>query len=321
MLFSKIIEKKFDAVLGRYDGDPAIRYDCFEDFPNLKRESFDIKGDRDVMLNGFFYYYNKLEPENLIVFDHGIGAGHNAYLKEINYLAKNGYTVYSYDHTGCVLTGGEGILGFAQGVNDLDHVLTALNNDTRFAGMPRKLIGHSWGGYSAMNVCALHPEVSHIVSLAGFLSARSLIEQYIPKMFLKYSEEVMERERNHNPKYADMDARDSLKKSNAKLLHLQSKDDIKVKFELGTAPLRDALKDRAQTEFIVVDNKNHDPQRTEAASAANTAMLGELNSMRKKKQLETKVQCDEFKSSHNWDLITQQDPEIWNRILKFLKTN
>ena len=181
MLFSKIIKKKFDAVLGRYDGDPAIRYGELSDFPELKSQSFDIAGDNNVTLKGYFYFYDEMDPERLIVFDHGIGAGHLAYLREIEYLAKNGYTVYSYDHTGCVSTGGTGILGFAQGVNDLDHVLTALKNDARFANVPRKIMGHSWGGYSAMNVAALHPEVTHIVSFAGFLSAKSLVEQYIPK--------------------------------------------------------------------------------------------------------------------------------------------
>ena len=318
MLFSKIIKKKFDAVLGRYDGDPAYHYDAVTDFPELSCQPFDIQGDRNVMLKGAFYYVGQLQPEKLIVFDHGIGAGHLAYLKEIAYLAKNGYTVYSYDHTGCVATGGTGIMGFAQGINDLDHVLTALQKDPRFSTVPRKVMGHSWGGYAAMNAAALHPEVTHVVSLAGFLSARSLVEQYIPKAFLKYSREVMDRERQHNPTYTDMDARDSLLHSQTRLLHLQSRDDVKVKFELCTDLLTTALAGRPHTEFVVVDHKNHDPQRTEAAAAANTAMLQELEQERKKHRLDTPAQQDAFRAAHDWDKITEQDPAIWNKILAFL---
>ena len=314
MLFSKIIKKKFDAVLGRYDGDPAYHYDTISDFPDLSCQPFDIAGDRNVTLKGAFYYIGQLQPEKLIVFDHGIGAGHLAYLKEIDYLARNGYTVYSYDHTGCVSTGGTGILGFAQGINDLDHVLTALQKDPRFSAVPRKLIGHSWGGYSCMNVSALHPEVTHVVSLAGFLSARSLVEQYIPKAFLKYSKEVMDRERQHNPKYADMDARESLLKSKTHLMHLQSKDDVKVKFELCCEPLSAALADRPNTEFVVVDRKNHDPQRTEAAAAANAAMLKTLG----EKKPRTPDQQAAFRAAFDWNQITEQDPDIWNKILAFL---
>ena len=318
MLFSQIIEKKFAEVLGRYDGDPAIKYNVLSDFSTLNAQSYDIKADKDIMLKGYFYFYNEFDANKLIVFDHGIGAGHEAYLNEIEYLAKSGFTVYAYDHTGCASTAGKGILGFAQGVNDLDHVLTVLNNDERFKDVPRKIIGHSWGAYSCMNVSALHPEVSHIVSLAGFLSARSLSEQYIPKAFLKYSEEVMERERQHNPKYADMNAIDSLSKSKAKLLHLQSKDDIKVKFELSCAIMMDKLKDRPNTEFIVLDGHNHDPQRTKAAKVANEEMLVELNQLNKKHKLETKEAQDSFKAKYNWPQIYEQDQETWSKIINFL---
>ena len=319
MLFSKIIKKKFDAVLGRYDGDPAMYYFTLGDFPELKWEAFDIPGDRGVSLKGGFYYYEEFCPKKLVIFDHGIGAGHRAYLTEIDSLAKAGWTVYSYDHTGCVDTAGTGILGFGQGVNDLDHVLKALKADPRFAGVSFRLMGHSWGGYAAMNAAGLHPEVSHVVSLAGFLSAKSLVEQYIPKMFLKYSPEVMDRERQHNPSYADLDARESLQKSSAKLLYLQSLDDQKVKFSLGYEPLQAALGDRPNTEFVQLTGRGHDPQRTEAAAAANGRMLEQLTAQRKKKQLETPEQQEAFRKSQDWNAIAQQDPEIWERILGFLE--
>lgn len=170
-----------------------------------------------------------------------------------------------------------------------------------------------------MNVSALHPEVTHIVSLAGFLSARSLIEQYIPETFLKYSEEVMERERHNNPKYADMDARESLLKSQAKLLHLQSKDDTKVKFEMSYISLSEALKDRKNTELITLDQRNHDPQRTPKAASENMAMLQELDRKRKKKQLSSPSQQKAFQDTFDWNLIRQQDAESWNTILNFLQ--
>ena len=146
------------------------------------------------------------------------------------------------------------------------------------------------------------------------------MEQYIPKAFLKYSGEVMDRERQHNPTYADMDARESLAKSKTRLLHRQSKDEIKVKFELCCQPLQEALTGRPNTNFIVVDRKNHDPQRTEAAASANAAMLQALETKRRKKQLTTPAQQEAFRSSHDWALIGQQDPEIWNKILEFLNS-
>ena len=318
MLLSKIIEKKFDEVLGRYNGNPAIRYPSLADFPELQRKNFDIVGEHQVNLKGYFYYYNKISANQLVVFDHGIDAGHMAYLAEIDYLARNGYTVYSYDHTGCVDSGGEGILGFAQGINDLDHVLTALHRDPDFVDSTFMVVGHSWGAYSAMNVAALHPEVTHIVSLAGFLSAEALIRQYIPKIFHHYTKEVMERERFHNPLYADMDARDSIKKSSAKLFHIQSKDDSMVKYDLCYIPLFEALNGRKDTVLISTNHKNHNPQRTLEATAADICMKKQLHRLTKKKQLSPEEK-KAFRKSQDWNKIVQQDSEVWKQILDFLK--
>ena len=169
-----------------------------------------------------------------------------------------------------------------------------------------------------MNVAQFHPEVTHIVSLAGFISARSLIEQYLPKFVMKYSDEVMDRERQHNPKYADLDARESLLKTKAKFLHIQSTDDTKVKFELGYEPLYNALKDRENTEFISVNNRNHDPQRTDAAEKASQQMVKSEEELLKKKKLSTKAEQESFKNSQNWNAIYEQDSVMWNKILEFL---
>ena len=317
MLFSKIIRKKFDAVLGRYDGDMTRYYFSPSDFPDIHAEQLDVKGNHG-MLRGKLYFYGNLNRDKFVIFDHGIGAGHLAYFREIEYLAGQGYTVYAYDHTGCVSSDGPGILGFSQGINDLDLVITAVKNDKRFSDTPIKIVGHSWGAYSAMNVTAFHPEITHVVSLAGFLSAEALIKQYLPKFVMKYSEEVMERERRNNPKFADLDARESMKKSNAALLHLQSRDDQKVKFELCTPLLSEALHEREKTQYIILDHRNHDPQRTEAAAAAEAEMENLKNSLTKKKKLATEAEKRKFRQSQNWDLITQQDPVIWKQILGFL---
>ena len=318
MLFSKIIKKKFDEVLGRYEKNDAYVTFTAQDFDGLQTMEHPILGDRGIMLQGYFYFYDSFDCDKLVVFDHGIGEGHQAYMKEIECLASHGYTVYSYDHTGCADTKGSGILGFAQGINDLDHVLSALQKEYSYSSI--KLVGHSWGAYSAMNVVAFHPEVSHVVSLAGFLSAKSLCEQYIPKPFLKYSKEVMGREREHNPKYADLDARESLLKSDAKLLHLQSKDDQMVYYSLSFEPLELALKNRKDTILRSLDGRNHGPQLTNEASKAFDEMKKDEATLLKKHALDTKEQKEEFKKNHDFNLITKQDPIIWKEIFTFLES-
>ena len=319
MLFSKIIKKQFDKVLGRYEEDPALYFFSLQDFPGLIAESYDIQGAQGK-LRGYFYYYKEFNCNKFIIFDHGIGAGHRAYLKEIELLCHHGYTVYSYDHTGCVDSEGPGILAFSQGVNDLDHVITNLEHTDRLKDATIKLIGHSWGGYSSMNVVAFHPEVTHVVSLAGFLSAKALEEQYLPNIVKKYSVEVMDREREINPDYADLDARDSLLKSKAALLHIQSRDDKMVKFNLCTPLLQKALEDRKRTQFVLTDNRGHGPQLSDKAAKLYGEMNSKYEELKKHKKLETKAQQDEFRNSQDWKAITTQDPIMWNKIIRFLES-
>ena len=319
MLLSNIIKKKFNAVLGRYDGNPSMYYFSPKDFPEIKYESHNIQGDKGL-LKGFFYYIDKFNADKFIIFDHGIGAGHLAYFKEIMYLANNGYTVYSYDHTGCVESGGPGITGFAQGVCDLDHVITVLKKDPRLNDNDIKLIGHSWGGYSAMNAAMFHPEVTHIVSLAGFLSAKTLSEQYMPNFVLKYSKEVMDRERQNNPKYADLDARKSLTNTNAKFLYVQSMDDEMVKFDLAAIPLEAALRNRDNTTFVKINSRGHNPHYSDRAVAELSKMENELQKLTKKNKLNTKSEQESFKNSWDWNLITEQDDVLWSKILSFLES-
>ena len=320
MLLSRIIQKKFEAVWGRYDGNPACYYFSPKDFPDIRQETMHVQGDHGVTLKGSFYFYGSLRPDRLVVFDHGIGAGHLAYFREIELLAKNGYTVYSYDHTGCVETGGSGIGGFAQGVSDLDHVLGALMRDARFAGQSVRLVGHSWGGYSAMNAAGLHPEVTHVVSLAGFLSARSLIEQYLPKIVFRYLPEIMDTERDRNPAYADLDARESLKKSGAKFLYIQSPDDAMVRYDMAWQPLAEALSGRPDTEFITVEHRGHTPHYTGGAVGLLGRMNGELAALTRHRKLKTPEQQAAFRRAQNWEAITEQDPVIWQKIFVFLNS-
>ena len=338
MLLSNFIKKKFDAVLGRYEGNLEDYYFSQKDFPNIKVESYNIQGeckvsiseninkksidikvDRPVNLVGNFYYYGEMNPNRLIIFDHGIGAGHMAYFKEIELLAQKGYTVYSYDHCGCVASGGDGIMGFAQGINDLDHVLSAILGDPRFKDVKIKLVGHSWGGYNAMNNARLHDEVTHVVSLAGFLSARLLIEQYLPKFVMKYADEVMERENKQNPKYANMDARESIARSRVKLLHIQSKDDSMIKYDMSYTALESGLKGRESTVLMSVNNRDHDPFYTEKAVKLENEKISQQRILKKKGKLSTKEEQDAFRQSYDWNAMSEEDMDIWQEIFDFLE--
>ena len=317
MLFSSIIKRRFDAVLGRYDVDEAVYTYKVQDFDGLQASQLDIDGPHGC-LRGYFYYHNEPNMDKLIIFDHGVGSGHTPYLPSIYQLVSAGFTVYAYDHTGCAASDGEGILGFAQGIADLDCVLTSLQNSGYISSSGVRLIGHSWGAYSSMNIAGFHPEVTHVVSLGGFLSARSLIEQYLPWFVKHYSDEVMDRERIINPQFADMDARDNLSKTKARVLHIQSTDDKKVFFNLCTPLLQDALSDNKNIEYLIVEGKNHDPQLTYDASVLHTQMEHDLDQFHKHNPQATLSDSRAFLDAHDWKAMSVQDPFIWETICEFL---
>lgn len=92
-------------------------------------------------------------------------------------LARHGYLVFAYDHTGCMESGGECTNGFAQSLNDLDTCLKTLKADSKYEKMRFSVVGHSWGAFSTMNVAALHPDLRHVVAMCGFVSVSQMLHQ------------------------------------------------------------------------------------------------------------------------------------------------
>ena len=319
MLLKNYEKKRFDKVLRvRYDRLAVCYYFSCTDCAKIKSENYDIQGDKGVNLRGYFYYYDKMDKSRIVIFEHGIAAGHNAYFKEIMKLARHGYTVYAYDHTGCGESGGDNIVGFSQSLNDLDHVVSALKSDPQFKDTTYSVVGHSWGGFSTLNISAIHPDITHLVVLAGFLSPKVVIKQNLKGIHAMYRDYIFSIEKELNPRYCEFDARESLMKSSSKLLAIYSDDDKLVKYRENFIPLKKALKDRENTTLITVHNKNHNPQY----SAEGVKYLEKFNQsffkLSKKKKLKTKEQQDYFKKQQNWQKITEQDEDVWNMIFNFL---
>ena len=109
-MLCRFIEKLYKKTLYvRHDDDGSVFYFDSSDFEGLKKEPHPLKNRRGEHLSGYFYYYDGYKPDALVIFEHGMGTGHRAYMREIERIAREGYLVYSYDHTGCTESGGEHI--------------------------------------------------------------------------------------------------------------------------------------------------------------------------------------------------------------------
>ena len=317
MIFEKQIMNFYKGMMyARCDDNGTAFYFSASDFPGLKSEAYSFKASAGHTLNGALYHYDNLIPGRLVVFDHGFGGGHRSYMKEIEMLCRHGYLVFAYDHTGCMTSGGESPNGMAQSLCDLNDCITMLKADDRFAGMDISVMGHSWGGFSTLNISALHPEISHVVVLSGFVSVEELVKTFFSGILKWYRKAILELERKANPKFFEYNAVESLSNSNAKTLLIYSADDQmckKAHFDI----LKSGLAGKNNIQFLLVDRKGHNPNYAEEA----VKYLGEFGKSRAK-LLKKKDLTDEekavFVASYDWDKMTEQDESVWKAIFDCL---
>ncbi len=319
MIFEKQIEKVFRSTLyRRCDDDGSTFYFSKEDFKGLEAQPYTFVSSMGNTLKGYFYSYENPNEDRLIVFDHGFGGGHRSYMKEIEMLCRRGYKVFSYDHTGCMESEGENTNGFAQSLRDLDDCLTALKKDENVNTLDISVIGHSWGGFSTMNIAALHPDITHIVVISGFLSVEEMVKQNFSGFLKGYRKCILGIEQKANPDYVGYNGVKTLSQTKAKVLLVYSSDDGLVKKEIHFDALKNGLAGKENIEFLLVDGKGHNPNYTREA----VKLLGEYSAAKgkavKKNLLQTKEQKEEFKNSFNWDKITEQDEKVWEKIFEAL---
>lgn len=313
MLFYNTVKKLYnELIFKRCDDEGLAYYFSAKDFDGLHADPFLFKGNNGQVLRGNFYYYDNHCKNRIIVFDHGMGGGHLSYMKEIELLARQGYKVFAYDHTGCMESEGESTVGFSQSLSDLDCCLKALKADEKYKDSTFAVMGHSWGGFSTLNISAFHPDLSHIVVLSGFVSVEKMIARF--GSLKKYISEI---EKKANPVYASCNAVDSLKNTAAKALLIYSDNDKMVNKEINYDYLVSELSKRENTTFILEKNKDHNPNYTEDAVKYLAEYISVLN--KKKKQLKTPEQKRNFVDSFDWNRMTAQDEMVWQKIFEHLE--
>ena len=320
MIFEKqIINIYKNMVCKRCDDDHATFYFTSEDFEGLNKEEITFKSSLGHNLCGYLYSYENYIPNRLIIFEHGYGGGHLSYMKEIEKLCKAGYLVLSYDHTGCMTSGSDGSNGMAQSLHDLDDCVKYLKSNERFKNLDISVIGHSWGGFSTLNISKIHKDISHVVVMSGFVSVELLIESFFSGLLKGYRKAVLEFERKCNPEYANFHSVDSLLESNAKALLIYSDNDKICSKEKHFDLLKEKLQNKENIHFRLEHNKEHNPNYTKDAVKYLNEYVSLKQKLFKKKKLQTTEEKEKFISSFDWNKMTEQDEKVWDEILSFLK--
>ena len=242
-----------------------------EDFDSLECREYSFSSDNGQKLAGYLYSSDN-EQHGIVVIAHGFGGGgHNSYMDVANFFAANGYYVFAYDATGCDKSEGEGVGGVPQGVIDLDHAISFVEDNDEIPELPIVLFGHSWGGYSVCAVLNYHPEVKAVIECSGFNSSSDMFESggksqagnviYAMTPFIKIHE------RFKYGKYASSTAMDGFENTDASILVLHSADDNVIGIEYGYDKYYEEYKGDPRFTFIRFEDRGHnevfnDPDNT-----------------------------------------------------------
>ena len=319
MIFEKQIVGAFRGMMyTRCDDTETVHYFSSDDFPLMRKEAIDFTSSMGHKLRGYLYQYDSANENRLIVFDHGFGGGHRAYMREIDMLCRHGYRVFAYDHTGCMESGGRTPNGLAQSLCDLNDCISMLKADERFSGNVISVMGHSWGAFSAMNIPTLHPDIAHVVGLSGFVSVEMMVGTFFPGILKGYRGAVLSLEKESNPSFVDYSAIDSLRGSKAQALLIYSKND-KICKSVHYKALATELDDAENVKLMLVEGKGHNPNYSDDAVSYLASFSKDRGKLLRNKKASPEDK-KAFVASYDWWRMTEQDEKVWKVIFDHLDT-
>lgn len=297
----------------RQDKNEKLKYFTAEDFA-LKFKKLDINYC-GITLNGGIYSIKNIEEcDKLIIFSHGMGAGHEAYTTEIAYFANQGYAVLAYDNYGCGASGGKGIRGFYAGAEAVIAAYIAIKSDSALKDKKVYLVGHSWGAYSVL--CAAKKiDVSGVVAFSPFNSpvkiVRDFAKQYNAFVAALSAPAAWLVNLCRFGVKGNGKAVKAIQKSNTPALVIWGEKDAAVTKNNSVA----CLADSANVTCIIEKDKAHNPYNTVEAEKKLGELLQALGGKYK-----TEEELNEFLSAFDWKAATEEDLTLMGKVCAFIES-
>ena len=305
----------------RCEGDENLKYLRAKNFDNLNALPINFKSDKGQVLNGFLYSSAKVDSyKGLIVFSHGMGAGHLAYTTEINYFAQKGYVVLAYDNTGTCASEGKKIKGFAQGIIDLKYALEFVKTREDLSDLPVLLVGHSWGAYSVSNVSALNPDadIKGIVAFSPFNSMNKLIRD-IAKQETKLNLSIL------SPffdiinllrfgKAGILRSCDSINSNSIPTLVMHGGNDMQVTIKNSPVGKKHKIQDNPNARTVLYESKYHNVYLAKDAEQYLNDTFAKIESLGK-----NSPEAYEVYQNIDYALITKEDLSVMETVSSFLE--
>lgn len=304
---------------GRYDDNHTLHYFTHHDFEGMTQKKFSFSSN-NLTLQGYLYQMDGVERKGIIVFAHGLGAGHIQYTTEIHHFAQLGYLVYTFDAQGCLNSEGKGLKYITNYPKNLDDFLTYLE-ENELDGETYSLVGHSLGAYGVNLMSQFHHDIDRIVSMSGFDSIEKFMGDMLSsaKSMGKLIAKILcHQEKRKNKKYY-LSSSEVLANRKPEILLISGNLDSIVKPVKHFEYYKQILKEDENAHFMLVEGRAHRPLLTIEASDYDTKRNMDLLELRKR--YKNKVPSHELKQYYenlDYHLLVELDDQIMRHIDRFL---
>lgn len=305
----------------RCEGNENLKYLKAKNFDNLNARPISFISNKGQTLRGFLYSGAKTDKyKALIIFSHGMGAGHLSYTTEINYFAQKGFLVLAYDNTGTCESDGKKLYGAAQGIIDLKHAVKFAESREELKELPMLLLGHSWGGYSVCNVSAIG-EFKSIKGIAAFspfnsfahvindtakqrtkISLRFLIPFINIVNFLKFGKTGL------------LTSCDTIASNKTPTLIMHGGNDMAVSVSNSPVGLKNRIEANPNAQTVLYESKFHNVYLAKEAEQYLNNTFAKIASLK-----ENSPEAYEVYQAIDYSLITKEDLTVMETVLEFFE--
>ena len=294
----------------RHDKEVGVPYFSYQDFKGLKQEDNYFISSRGYKLRYFYFYYDNYKEDKIIFFCHGLGAGHAAYFAEINALAKRGYKVLTLDYTGCLDSEGKDMVSLTEPARNVIELLDYLKLKQEIV-----LVGHSLGGFTALNVINMRQDIKTAVILSGFLSISLTMKKFLKSKFV--ISRVLKYESKMGKEYYALDNIEYLKTTKDKIFFIQSDDDPIIPYDVALKVVEQI--DNPNVKTLRLTGRKHNPNYTDEAVRYMNEVFGVYYQLIKDKKIRTDQEKIAYFKDKSIAKMTEQDPQIFDQIIAFIE--
>lgn len=315
-MFKKIIEKTYKDLFGSRCDDPGyIKYLTYKDFPSMKEKRIEFESMSTTIRGGLYYNKESIDDySKIIIFCHGMGGGYLSYMTEIGILVDNGFLVLAYDYSATFSSSGESLMGFSLPLVNLKSAYNYIKSNDSLKEKTISVMGHSWGGFAALNSLNLFNDITHVVALSAPLSFKTMNKENFKLLNPIIYPSILKHECEIFGDIAKVDGLNVINKD-SKLLSVYSTDDNTVIDKYNYLPLRKYDHNKNHSMIIMTDRK-HNPTYTKAAVEKLNDLFSRITKY--KSENKTPAEIKELLKDIEWEKVVEQDMDVWNKIIDFL---